>query len=446
MVLNNLFLLNIINSGISLIMGFYMFFLQRNNLKLGIGYWATGSLVIGVGLFFKAIPPVDSAFATAAFPIFITTGLYLYLAGIWKFKERKIYRWLIIGIPVLDALQSITFYALDYPRIKIGFHIFFLIGYCFIAIFEMIRLNADQKYLKKVFYLNAFSFSIFLVLLLLNLYAVISFNTVPTQVSNTVIITNIISGFVMISLTFGFLSAVNIHLNMELKAQVESKTKLLSIIGHDLRGPVGNIISFLNLLQDENDLSEKERKKYLKVLNTLSQSTFHLLQNLLEWTTQSKNLKKSAFDRIELSQLIAGNIDFFKSSTAFKSIHLEFNEKKQSYISGNKNMIQTIVRNLVSNAIKFTPVGGTITISLEQAHPYIRLIVADTGQGIKQEAINALFKFETNKSTKGTNGETGSGLGLVLCKELVNNNNGTIKIESNEGVGTKVIVAFPMVA
>jgi len=443
--MNNLLIVNIVNSGISLIMGFYMFFLYRNPVKFGTGYWASGSLIIGVGLLLKALLPVESSFNILGCPIFITIGLYIYLAGIWEFKEKKIRKWIIIGIPTLDLLQTIIFFTIFHSqKIQMGLHLIFLIIYCLLAINEMIRLNPSQNYLKSIFFLNAFSFFIFLVLLSLNLYILITNpNFDFSKTSNAAIIIQIISGFIMIALTFGFLSAVNIRLNMELEVQLKSKTKFLSIIGHDLRGPVGNIINFLDLLQNESDLNEKERKEYLKILNTLSQSTFHLLQNLLEWANNSKNLDKFEREGIELNQIIANDINFFKSSAALKSINIEFKDIQQAHISGSLNMIKTIVRNLVSNAIKFTPIGGTITITLEKVLQNVRLTISDTGQGIKPERINTLLNFENSKSTKGTNGETGSGLGLALCNELVRSNNGVINIESDVGQGTKVIVEFP---
>lgn len=310
----------------------------------------------------------------------------------------------------------------------------------------MIRLNSDHKYLKNIFLLNALSFAVSLVIVLLGFYILITTSNInPLQVNPTVIITFIINGFLMIALTFGFLTAVNLRLNMELEGQIKSNTKFLSIIAHDLRGPVGNISSFLDLLQNETEISEQERKKYLKLLNVLSQSTFHLLQNLLEWATKSKNLNKFKSERIELGQIVTGNIDFFKGATSLKSIDLKYIEAKKVIVSGNSNMLQTIVRNLISNAIKFTPTGGTITITTEETHGKVRLTVSDTGQGMKPEVINSFYKFETNTSTIGTNGEVGSGLGLVLCKELASRMNGIINIESDIGAGTKVIIDFPLV-
>ncbi len=446
MELNNLLIINIVNSGISLIMGFIMLFLNQFSYKLGTGYWASGALIIGVGLLIKAVFPTFDSFVIAGFPIFVTIGFYLYLAGIWKFKGENINYWIMIGIPVLDVLQTILFFKIfPFYRIQLGLHYLFITIYFLLAIFQMIRLNSDQKYLKNIFLVNAFSFAISLAIVLIGFYILITTPIIdPLQVNPTVIITFIINGFLMIALTFGFLTAVNLRLNMELEGQVKSNTKFLSIIAHDLRGPVGNITSFLDLLQNESDLSEKDRKKYLKLLNVLSQSTFHLLQNLLEWATKSKNLNKFKSERIELGQIISGNIDLFKSAVLLKSIDLKFIEAEKIAVSGNSNMLQTIVRNLISNAIKFTPKGGTITIATEKTPGKVRLTVSDTGQGMKPETINSFFKFETNTSTIGTNGEVGSGLGLVLCKELASRMNGIIDIESDVGVGTKVIIDFPL--
>lgn len=424
-----------------------MFFLQRNFTGKGPGYWAAGALVIGVGLLLKAFSPIGNIFSIAGLPIFVTIGLYLYLAGIWKFKGMEINKWIVIGIPVLDILQFIVLFKIFHSfRIQIGLHQIVIIIYCLLSIVEMLRLNSAQKYLRKIFLLNALFYTIFLTILLLNVYSLITNpNVDQLKITDIIIMGQIITGFVMIALTFGFLTAVNVQLNMELKDQVKSKTKFLSIIGHDLRGPVGNIMNFLDLLQNKSDLNEKKRKEYLTILTSLSQSTFHLLQNLLEWATKSKYLNKFESERVELSQIISNDLNLFKGSTAAKSIKLEIIEGERSYFLGSVNMIQTIVRNLVSNAIKYTPEGGIITITSEKVLDKVRLVVSDTGQGMNPETISSLFKFETTESSIGTSGEIGSGLGLALCKELASINNGVIEIESQEGVGTIVVVEFPAV-
>ncbi|MDD4747937.1 MAG: HAMP domain-containing sensor histidine kinase [Salinivirgaceae bacterium] len=443
--MSNLLLLTIMNSGISLITGFYLFFAQKKSLDYGAKYWASGAIIVGIGLFIKAFFSLGNLFANLAYPILLTVGLYIYLAGIWQFKGKKINKWIVIGIPSLDILQTIIFVPIfHYPRIQISLHLLFLITYCVLGIVEMLRIDSTQKHLRQVFLLNAFSYAIFMILMMLNVYIIITNpNFDPLIINESTVFLHIISGFTMIALTFGFLTAVNIRLNTELEDQLKAKTKFLSIIGHDLRGPVGNIMGLLDLIENETNLNEADRKRYLTILNTLSQSTFHLLQNLLEWSTKAKYLHKFDNERIDLSKIISNNVDLFSSSTAVKSIHLDINAGKQTYILGNTDMIQTIVRNLVSNAVKFTPQGGAITITSEKMLGKVRLIISDTGRGIKPENIETLLKFETNEATIGTNGEIGSGLGLALCKELTTLNNGVIKIESQEGFGTKVIVEFP---
>jgi len=447
MELNNFVILNIVNSGISLILGFIMLFQNKYSLKLGTGYWASGALIIGAGLLLRVIFPANNFLTVVGFPILLTTGLYLYLAGIWKFKDKKFNYWILIGIPVFDLLQTLIFYFI-FPSflIQSSIHYLILTLYFLLATYEMIRLKPDQQYLKKIFLLNAFAFVASMVLMLMRFYTIIEgHHFEPMQVTNAVVFAFIISGFLMITLTFGFLTAVNIRLTRELEGQLKSNAKFLSIIGHDLRGPVGNITNFLDLLQNETELNEKERKRYLRTLNALSQSTFHLLQNLLEWATKSKNLHHFKSERIELCQIIAANIDFFKNVAFLKSIDFKFDETEKTFISGNANILQTIVRNLISNAIKFTPKHGTITISTKTTANNVYLTISDTGLGMKPEAIHSFSKFETNTSTKGTNGEVGSGLGLVLCKELVSRMSGQINIDSQLGVGTRVTVEFPSV-
>jgi len=446
MELDHIQILTIFNSGISLIMGFYMLFIRQTTFKNETAYWAAGSLLIGIGLLFKIIIPFDGYFSTVAPSVFVSIGLYLYLAGIWEFKEQKVYKWIIIGIPVLDLIQSIiSYHVFQSYRIQGSLHTIFILIYCFLALYEMFKLNSSQKYLKKIFRINAYAFVVFLILSVLALFTIINnpdYN--PLIVGEVAVVVHIVSGFVMIALTFGFLTAVNIKLNQELMDQLESRNKFFSIIAHDLRGPVGNIMSFLNLLNDDSDLNAKDRKEYLGILNTLSQSTFHLLQNLLEWTTKSKYLNKYESEKIELNQLISNNVDFYKSSTAIKSIEFKFkNEGDQAYIIGNQNMLQTIIHNLVSNAIKFTFKGGSVSVITKKINDTVQLIVSDTGQGMESETINSLLKFKENKSTRGTDGEAGSGLGLMLCKEFISHNKGTLQIESQLGMGTSFIVEFP---
>ncbi|WP_194830978.1 sensor histidine kinase KdpD [Prolixibacter sp. SD074] len=436
----------VIASGISLIMGFYMLLIHRNSAKVkGPVFWAAGNLMIGVGFLFRLISPENGFWATAAPMLLITTGLYVYLAGIWQFKEKRIIRWIVIGLPALDIFQSLLFfYLFPLNRVRVGLHLLVLIFYSVISIYEMLQLDDSKQYLRHIFRLNAISFTAFLVLLLAGVGIILDRpGYTPAQINNIWIIAFGVAGGIMTALTFGFLSAVNMQLYTELEGQLKSKTKFFAIIAHDLRGPVGTIMNFLNLLNTEKNLKEEEKLMFMENMEVLSQSTFHLLQNLLEWANTSQNLAHFEDELIELNQLVSSNINFFKSLTQMKSIHLEYHNGEAAYISGNAKMIETVIRNLVSNAIKFTPRDGTISITTRNNKNGVRLVVEDTGIGIESKRLTRIFELANSRSSQGTEGETGSGLGLALCKDFVRKNKGTIRVESKLNAGTKVIIDFP---
>lgn len=438
-------ILTITDSGISIVMGLYMLYLYQSSKSDGTGYWAAGSLVIGGGLLFRLIPPADAYIAMVTPGLFVSIGLYLYLAGIWKFKERKIYKWFIIGMPLFDIIQSLFFFfVLHSFRMQLCIHLLVLVVYCGIAIYEMFTLSPAQKYLRSIFQMNAFAFVVFLLMLLLNVAFVLSQSQInPNHLSTSGVILHILSGFVMIALTFGFLMAVNMKLDRELRNQLKSKTKFFSIIAHDLRTPVGNIMSFLELLNNETDLSPQQRRKFMETLSVLSHSTFHLLQNLLEWANKSNNLNKYENTKLDLNTLVNDNMAIFKSSAALKSIAFEFNPGQQCHLMGNADTLLTVVRNLISNAIKFTPKGGTVRVATQKHGNMLHITVKDDGIGMTPETLKTLLQFNQHHSSKGTNGEVGSGVGLQLCYEFVRQHGGTLRFESQAGQGTIATVQLP---
>lgn len=436
----------IISSGLSLIMGLYMLLLYRStkNVK-GPGWWAAGSLVVGLALLIRIFSPEYGISPLIISALLNAVGLYIYLAGIWDFKGKKIRKRIIVGLPAFDVAQT-AFFMLIIPshQIRSSIHITILLIYCSIAIYEMFQLKPGQEYLKTIFRINSVSFFIFGLILLLNLLNILQNpGFVPGQINDIRIVLYVISTFVMIALTFGFLSAVNLKLYNELEGQLKSRTKFFAIIAHDLRGPVGTIMNFLNLLNTEPDISKEQKQNFLEKIELLSQSTFHLLQNLLEWATSSKNIHSAEKETVDLNEQVEKCIELMKHLTDLKSIHLEFKKRHETLISGNSKMIETVIRNLVSNALKFTPEGGQITIEIQNNSQKVQLIVEDTGIGIEPEKLRHLFNFEESRSTSGTDGESGSGLGLVLCNEFVKKNDGTIGIESQPKKGTKVTVEFP---
>lgn len=401
--------------------------------------------MIGIGLLSRLVNPFDGFTVHALSMLFVTFGLYIYLAGIWSFKDKQIKRWVIIGFPAFDVIQTVIFfYIIPFNKLRVFLHLMVLGVFSVISIYEMLQLDPDRRYLKRVFRLNALSFVAFLGLLVAgSVFAAFHFQNILYKQYAWIIALGVAGG-IMTAITFGFLSAVNLQLYKELEGQLKTKSKFFSIITHDLKGPVGTLMAFVDLLNNHKELEEDQRVKVMENLEVLSQSSFHLLQNLLDWAQTSNDIAQFEEEKIDLQKLIVSNIEFFRSLTLLKSIRLDFQYDENVFIKGNSKMIETIVRNLVSNAIKFTPKEGQISISLRKDEKEVNLTVADTGVGIEPERLDQIFKMENIRTTNGTNGESGSGLGLAVCKDFAMKNRGTIKVESEVNVGTRFIVDFPL--
>lgn len=438
-------ILIIITSAISIILGVYMLLLYRSTSGVrSTAFWAFGSLTVGTGLLFQLVPPSDSFVAEVVPTLFVVLGLYYYLAGIWQLKGKRIIPWVVFGIPGLNLVQSIFFsQIIPSTRIRLILYYSLVVIYASIALYEMIKLDDNQKYLRQIFNLNAVSFFIFLIFLIAGVTLLVSQPDFrPAKAGIFTLIIFVVVNLLMVTLTFGFISAVNLKLYNELEIQLKSKNKFFSIIAHDLRSPVGTIMSFLNLLNNENDLNENERKHYLSELEKLSQSTFHLLQNLLDWS-KSDNLTHVEGEIIELNKIITENVVLFERLARFKSIDIEIESGAAAHIRGDSKMIEVILRNLVSNALKFTPEGGKVTIKTRNNSNKVQLLVRDTGMGMAPDKLKTIYNFEGCRSTLGTNGEIGSGFGMIVCRDFVQKNNGSMFITSEVNAGTEVIVEFP---
>ncbi len=242
--------------------------------------------------------------------------------------------------------------------------------------------------------------------------------------------------------------------------------KLLSIISHDLISPITSIMGFSELLfQDlenkknanliSNNIYTKDEFEALnrvikrtKLINTSTKEAFSLLENLLEWSRTNRNVVSPSYEEINLSDVITSQVLFNKNQADFKNIIINYEEKSGVYITADKNMLKTILRNFISNAIKFTPRGGEIIISTSgisktDKEKLVRVDVSDTGVGIPERTLSNLFVQGQNITTKGTESERGTGLGLKLCKEFAEKMGGYITIKSKRGKGTIVSLVLP---
>ena len=232
----------------------------------------------------------------------------------------------------------------------------------------------------------------------------------------------------------------------ELEANNKAKDKFFSIIAHDLKGPLGSIIQLGELMGEDEDILNGEFKEVIiKSLQSSSRKTYDLLDNLLQWASSETGLLKSNAQLISLKEIAEANSILLEEKIQNKEINLKLNLDPDSIIFADENMINTIVRNLISNAVKFTPNKGSIEITAfkNQSERLCTLQIRDNGVGIKKEAIHKIFSIDSDYFTKGTNNESGTGLGLKLCKEFVDKNNGTIRVESEENKGTAFTISFP---
>lgn len=223
-----------------------------------------------------------------------------------------------------------------------------------------------------------------------------------------------------------------------------TKDKFFSIIAHDLRSPFHSIVGFSDLLADHIYRKDYEGlEKFVSIIQNSSQLALDLLMNLLEWARSQTGKIEFNPEYFELVLLINKQVILFTDAAFAKSIILELGLPHNLPVFADKAMISTILRNLISNAIKFTKPGGKISISAEQKDETLLVSVTDNGVGINSGDIEKLFRIEESFSTIGTRKERGTGLGLIICKEFVDKHNGKFWVESKSGEGSSFKFTVP---
>ncbi len=232
----------------------------------------------------------------------------------------------------------------------------------------------------------------------------------------------------------------------KLKRIIKTKDKFFSIIAHDLRSPFNALTGLSELLlKNFNKYRPEKQKLMIKLLNETSKETYSLLENLLSWSKAQSGEIRFSPEKIDVNQIIVKILLLEKQSAENKNIELKKITTNDIFVYADKNMLYTILRNLLSNAVKFTPKNGKVRIIAQKtkSDKFVRISVEDTGVGIPENKIKDLFKIGKNISTKGTENETGTGLGLILTKEFVEKNSGKIEVKSKPGQGTVFTVLLP---
>lgn len=230
----------------------------------------------------------------------------------------------------------------------------------------------------------------------------------------------------------------------ELSRLNEDKNKFMSILAHDLKSPFNSILGLLRLLSE--NIHKYDVAKIEKLVNTIRNSSehfFHLLESLLLWSRSQSGKMLFEPQKLNFAHLCREIIEEVRLNAESKNIFVTLSEDIEVEVFADMEMLKTILRNLISNAIKFTNKGGRIDIRIKNQDNYSVIEVADNGIGIDFDKIPKLFDISPAYKLKGTAGESGTGLGLLICKELVEKHGGTIKAESEPGNGSKFIFTLP---
>ncbi len=231
----------------------------------------------------------------------------------------------------------------------------------------------------------------------------------------------------------------------QLKELNATKDKFFSIIAHDLKNPFNTLIGFTDLLIDHfEEYSTEKLKEFIDILHQTSKQSYNLLENLLEWSRSQTGRLEMSPTLFNIHDLTGENISLLKNHAAKKGIQLNNEIKSSVQVFCDENMTRTVIRNLISNAIKYTKENGTITCESKLKDNMVEVSVSDTGIGISPANLEKLFRIDVNYSTSGTAQETGTGLGLILCKEFINKNLGEIWVESEVGKGSTFRFTLPL--
>lgn len=223
-----------------------------------------------------------------------------------------------------------------------------------------------------------------------------------------------------------------------------SKDKFFSIVAHDLKSPFNGLLGFTKILLDDfEELPPDMLKGYIGNIYITAKNVYTLIENLLEWSRIQTGKMEFTPVKMDLFEEVSYTVELLNNNAKNKNINLVGEVPKETYVCVDNNMIHSVMQNLVSNALKFTREGGEVKILSKDADEFVEVTISDNGIGIKESDIWKLFRIDVQHTTQGTAREKGTGLGLILCKELIEKHNGQIRVESTEGIGTKFIFTLP---
>lgn len=229
-----------------------------------------------------------------------------------------------------------------------------------------------------------------------------------------------------------------------LKELNSNKDKFFSIIAHDLKSPFNSLLGFSDfMLSDYETLSDEEIKSFTQNINSSAKHLFKLLENLLQWSMIQTGKMEYLPSNLDIQDLAEDIRIMLNGNAVKKNIQVKNLITPETFVFADKGQITSVLQNLISNALKFTPAGGNIRISAAIMDDLTEISVEDTGLGMEESDLKKLFRIDVHHSTTGTNQERGTGLGLILCREMVERNGGNIGVESIRGKGSRFFFTLP---
>lgn len=323
----------------------------------------------------------------------------------------------------------------------------------FVLVFVMLWRAMKRRKVgaKAIFWGLAVCF-VFVAIEMLKNSGAVKIDTGGPNLVNTGVVSYLFFQSVALSTIFAKSFTENQQLTRELEEKVAARTEQLSksnlvkdrfiqVVSHDLRSPLGNLKATVDLLQS-GTISEKDSKQLLEKINKRVDQSLGMLDDMLEWSKVSVSKVSMEEVSINLNELIEDAVDLAEENAYAKEIALKFVTKEQLHIDADKNAVQVIIRNLLSNAIKFTPRGGSVTLILDKAEGQVRVKVIDSGIGIPDDMKATLFDMERKNSRAGTEQEQSSGVGLALCRDLIQQIGGRITVDDNPGASGTVFTCW----
>jgi signal transduction histidine kinase len=234
--------------------------------------------------------------------------------------------------------------------------------------------------------------------------------------------------------------------NEQLLSAISERDKFFTIIAHDLRNPLQALKGFIQIMtEDIDNLTPDDIKDITFHIQNSTTHLSELLENLMLWARLQRGLTLFSREVVQLSQVGSDSVLLMSGTAAGKGIEISVDIPDNLRVFADANILQTVIRNLISNAVKFTHEGGKITLSARAYNDvYVEISVSDTGIGISREMIGDLFKLDSGTTRTGSAGESGTGLGLIICKDFVENQGGSLWVESEENKGSTFYFTLPV--